>query len=359
MPLELETYYRTDISRNHDYLNLFIDYVQEKLPATHSQQYCFNQMISCSDKAYLKVAEDVIFIDCVFIHRTSSPPSIPKATFNCTFVFQYETVDAHLFSPCYMSQLCHEIRPTNVFWQIMSATVLEQRVLENYASQKAIAAKGKRQVNYRNQRRLFSSSTVVCGVELEIPTTFDKKLDKRSWHKTTDGSQITGNLEVVSVPISLASVLDMQRKITKLYQEVGAPSNKALYSKAGREEASGIHVHFSWTNSTITCKQLQDMLYWLTDKRGGAYYLRKLGGKSGAAFNSYSPYIPGGTNKYNSFNRVSNNRLEMRWMNNSPDPAIAAARIREAALLFAEAYMLLELKLYVESLDKIVKLGYC
>jgi hypothetical protein len=83
-----------------------------------------------------------------------------------------------------------------------------------------------------------------------------------------------------------------------------------------------------------------------------------MGGKSWSAFNEYSTYKPGSSDKYNSFHIVSNNRLEMRWMNNSPDPAIAATRIRKAAMLFVEAYMTLETKLYVESLDTSLRLGY-
>lgn len=225
-------------------------------------------------------------------------------------------------------------------------------------AQKELAARGKRQVRYRARNKLFAASTVVCGVELEIPTTYCGTLDERSWHKATDGSQIRGNLEVVSVPLALLSILDMQKKISKLYQKVGAPENKALYGEGGTISASGIHVHFSWTNYAITCEKLQQTLYWLIDKRGGAAYLRKAGGKSLEAFSEYSPYNPHCTEKYNSFHIVSNHRLEMRWMNNSPDPAIAAKRINTATLLFVEAYMHLELKLYVESLDKSLRFCY-
>jgi hypothetical protein len=313
-------------------------------------------MIHCSDETYQELAKDVIFIDCVFIISPACQASFPKATFNCSFVFQSEPFC--ILRPSYMSQLCRELPPSHVWWGLIESNIVGQRYLEIMYAQRELAAIGKRQVRYKNQSKMFAASTVVCGVELEIPTNYDGTLDARSWHIETDDSQIRGNLEVVSVPLALSSVLDLQEKITKLYQKVGAPEDEALYVNVSTIRASGIHVHFSWTNPAITCQKLQQTLYWLTDKRGGADYLEKVGGKSSAAFGVYSPYSPNSTRKYNSFHIVSNHRLEMRWMNNSPNPEIAAKRIKIATLLFVEAFMHMELKLYVESLDKSLRFCY-
>lgn len=356
MPLKLTNVATTSIRSHCVYMNLFVSYVTAKLP-TPDKKFCVEQMVYCSDETFQAVAKDVIFINCIFITNPHAPSSFPKATFNCTFVFQ-NAPNQCLINPSYVSEFCKDIVPSNVWWQVVVSHVLEQRFLESYESDKRLAAKGKRQVIFQRQRKLFAATTVVCGVELEIPTTFAGVLDKRSWHKQTDPSQIKGNLEVVSVPLALSSIMDMQQKITKLYSAVGAPRNTKNYGNSREECASGIHVHFSWTNPTITCVKLQQMLYWITNRRGGASYLREVGGKSSRAFMAYSPFIPGSDSKYNSFHIVSDNRIEMRWMNNSPNPAEAAKRIKIAALLFVEAYMNIEINFYVESLDKSLKFSY-
>ena len=351
---------------NAAYLGDFNSAIQEN--ATPPEFYVNNCMVFTSTERYQEEANRTLFIDCT-IYVDCAKPKPALAFFNCHF-FTEDSIkkeDRHL-DVLY----CTSSSNTNSFnsqCYIHVGTWLDKEAIAKLATEKKLARTGKKAINYRQTNYIFSQSSVVCGIELEIPMNLERNqqhlIDKRLWKSTYDSSQIYGSLEVVSRPLVYKNLLDMEKRVARLYGKLGAPTQPDYYQSQNKEQdlannasGSGIHVHFSW-NDGFTSQQLRSMLYAIVHQRGGVSWLLQEGGKSHRSFKEYSAYKPldRDVDKYDAFNCYSTRRLEMRWMANSPSPSVVAHRIRTAALLYAEAVVYLQTKDLIESLDKRMKIG--
>lgn len=203
-------------------------------------------------------------------------------------------------------------------------------------------------IKYRNRTFEFAKTSVAIGLELEFPIDSTKiTLDTRQWLPETDGSQIIGNLEAVSVPMSLSYVNSpkLEQNLGKLWKRLASqmPSNPIYYSDDSKSEGSGIHIHYSWDGEhlPISNMELWQAMHQLVVKRGGKDYLLNMGGKSIRMFNGYSRFqSPSESeygNKYIYINCVSTNHVELRFGANHPDQCVVQDRIRAMTRLFTES----------------------
>lgn len=212
-------------------------------------------------------------------------------------------------------------------------------------------------VRYSNKVYNFGKNAFICGVEFEIPVSYNGDLDERYWHKHTDGSQIKGDLEVSTRPLSLAYLSSQKftNAVSKLWKTVNAPKNPAFYTEEDNEDGSGIHVHFSWQDDTIDALKLGKLMYKLVRSWGGEDWLLAVGGKSLSNLNCYSRFAePGLGVKYCFVNVLNSKHLELRFAANSPSPEVALARVRALSMFF-------QVSLYIYkklSIDSVLLLKY-
>lgn len=206
----------------------------------------------------------------------------------------------------------------------------------------------KRLIKYANKEYNFAGDSVVCGVEFEIPVSYRevKTLDKRLWIKEHDGSQIEGNLEVVSRPLTLSYILSQkfQVQVCKLWKAVKAPTKLSSYVTEETDSGSGIHVHFSWNPELINvcAYDVISLVYKKICKLGGSVWLKNHGGKGYINMSSYSrfkkPEREEGS-RYRFVTKVDDNHLEFRFCANDPDPEVAVRRVRLMSQLFYESFV--------------------
>ncbi len=221
------------------------------------------------------------------------------------------------------------------------------------------------QFKYEGSVYQFARHTFAAGVELEVPMYYDSdeapKELKKHWLFTTDSSQIKGDLEVASKPTSLAYITSSRfgDRIQKLYKALDVPKHHKLYSSSSEgNKGSGIHVHISWHKLDATfveAAKVRNHYYRLCEAKGGKSFLLDVGGKSATQFDYYSPWRPqlGGSDKYDCVYCVSENHVELRWLANSPNPAVVHQRIMLAVDIFREA-VLQSIREQIESTSKII-----
>lgn len=205
-----------------------------------------------------------------------------------------------------------------------------------------------RVVKYRDRTYEFSKTSVAIGLELEFPVDSELvKLDNRQWLFDTDGSQLTGDLEAVSVPMSLSYIngQKLEQNLGKLWKRLVPhfPSSLDCWSKDKQTNSSGIHIHYSWdeNNLPISNMELWEAMHSIVEKRGGEKYLLTMGGKSLSAFQAYSAYCKPSVEKYGEkyvyINCVCANHVELRFGANHPDQLVVQERIRNMTRLFTES----------------------
>lgn len=220
------------------------------------------------------------------------------------------------------------------------------------------------QFKYEGKVYQFARHTFAAGVELEVPMYYDSdeapKELKKHWLFTTDSSQIGGDLEVVSKPTSLQYITSSRfgNRIQKLYKALDVPKRRTAYSSSSEgNKGSGIHVHISWHKldaPLVEAARVRDHYYRLCAAKGGKSYLLSVGGKSITQFDYFSAWRPNfeSSDKYDCVNCVSENHVELRWLANSPYPAVVHQRIRLAVDIFREA-VLQSIREQIESTSKI------
>lgn len=209
---------------------------------------------------------------------------------------------------------------------------------------------------YKDKSYFFSTNTFVAGVELEIPV-YDYKfnrsnsIDKKFWFGHSDNSQIEGDLEVVTKPVSLRYLKSekFEQRVKSLWQAVEAPDYISAYrcddepDSEEETQGSGIHLHVSWHKSIgLNAYDLRMCFLALVHELGWEKYLLDVGGKSKYAMKYFSPvrYQSFDGRKYDAMRVFSENHIEMRWMGSHPDPAVVAARVRSAIDLFEASVLI-------------------
>lgn len=294
---------------------------------------CFNEdlvVLSCKVKLYGSFAYD-LYNKCTLMAKTNDGKS--SSVYNC-----YGVIDTR-----------HQVqRSLNSIVDKLMAAKYTNRNKDNL-----------RFIKYRNRTYEFSKTSVAVGVELEFPIDSDKvTLDTRQWLLETDGSQIVGNLEAVSVPMSLSYVNSqkLEQNLGKLWKRLAVqmPSDPIYYSDESKNDGSGLHLHYSWDGNhlPICNEELRQAMHKIVTSRGGASYLHRMGGKSIRTFNGYSAFVQLTDGNYNEkylyIHCVSANHVELRFGANHPDQRVVQNRIRAMTKLFTES---VELALVTKVLD--------
>jgi hypothetical protein len=207
-------------------------------------------------------------------------------------------------------------------------------------------------INYNGTNYKFAKTGVVCGVEFELPVAAEHlELDKRLWHKDTDGSQITGDLEAVTRPVSVSYINSQKfaNNVRKLWKQVKAPADLGAYidldktQVPGKTAGSGIHVHFSWDKTLfpVEAERLIARCERLVADKGGEEWLLNVGGKAKFQLREYSGF-PHRTSrgKYNFIHQINPHHVEFRFGATHPNPDVAVERVRTMVALFEQAFAL-------------------
>jgi hypothetical protein len=199
-------------------------------------------------------------------------------------------------------------------------------------------------VFYRDKATRFSKHQFVVGVEIELPKRSSKikRYDKRLWYLDNDVSQIKGDTELITKPLSLAFVRGdrFKKHIHKLYADVEPPTEHNLYTSetAPKGNGSGVHVHVSWHKSLgLESRSLRMYYYNLLEELGGEEFVIGFGGKPKPQLDKYSGYRRG--ERYDCFNCIGHNHIELRWLATDPDPDVVHKRIRVALDIFQKAVL--------------------
>lgn len=305
-----------------------------------------------------------IFVGCTFVFdEFPMQPLKLLAVCGCTFVCLEKNKRGQLstFDYSYYSRTLPE--PMSCYFP----RVIESRsssfttnCLQLVTEVSEAAAQVKRHNQENNQSKLqfsysgkdfsFSSRSFSAGVELEIPVSYERvrsvKYNRRHWFMDTDLSQLTGDLEVVSLPTNM-SFLKSERffnRVTELYSLVQAPTDVSSYVdyKHQTTRGSGIHVHISWHKQhNLSASEVREFYYKELASRGGQVFCLATGGKSFEQFQQYSPYLSeheGGL-KYDCVNVVNERHVELRWLANDPDPTVVCIRVKTAIDIFETAVL--------------------
>lgn len=309
-----------------------------------------------------------IFIGCIFLIDESFKGTLHLlATYGCTFVVDHNSLNIG-FSLTYAYYyfmrgavgVCGEYGNTLIYprlgvvartgvslkreWYEITEAMEQTKKYEQEHHQ------SKLQFSYKGKDFSLSRKSFAAGVELEIPTPYNNArmnlVNKRRWHRDKDGSQIEGNLEMVSLPASLSFYKSdaFVSQVRSLYAAVDAPTKAELYvDEDFCPKGSGIHIHIGWHKlNSLDAYEVREFYYKELEKRGGREWTKEQGGKSWGQFNEYSPYKPYdllSTAKYNCVNVVNGHHIELRWMANDPDPVVVCNRIKLAIDIFEAAVL--------------------
>ena len=300
----------------------------------------------------------IIIIDCSDLRQVLS-------MFNCQIVdpsnSQIKTVPISLtyqfeFMPNYIG---HERTKSNVLPIPSSHTV---KFNEAY-----LLVYDTRLINYADSNFYFHSDFLVAGVELELPVqvTNRQKFFNNFWKCDSDFSQITGYLELQSMPNKAQYFRSCYflRRLKTAYKHFKAPNNindYVLPPDSLKHSGSGVHIHLSWAENGLLSTTLREAIYDCIKALGGADFLLDIGGKSPNNFDKYSPFYLGlnPSAKYQAVRVVnySKTHIELRWVATSPDPEVTFLRIQAALDIVEMALSLVQDRLYSKSDLTLLKL---
>ena len=219
---------------------------------------------------------------------------------------------------------------------------------------------GSRLIEYQDRHFAFDYNQIIAGVELELPVYADtsryyKRLFSNFWAVDTDESQISGDLELQTMPAKIDYFTSgmFKRRLRTVYKHFVDSSNdvpsESHYVRDGGNKGSGIHMHVGLPCSAFSAVDLRNALYDVAAECGGVDFLMKIGGKKKTCFNQYSPFEPTRSNpkhKYQAFRVIrdtsTEKRVEIRYMASSPDYDVVFNRIVNAVLLVERAIAWLE-----------------
>lgn len=209
---------------------------------------------------------------------------------------------------------------------------------------------------YKSKRFSFNKNQLVAGVELELPVYNRSKqsMYNNFWYVDNDYSQIIGDTEVQSIPMEIEYFTTglFHRRLRTLYKNF--VNNQPYvpkqydYGNDNTNRGSGVHLHIGLSDSCFDMFSLRQALYIVAAERGGADFLKDIGGKKDACFQAYSDFTPTTRphHKYQAFRVITNTeqekRLEIRYMASDPDPDVVFGRIVGAVSLVEHALRWLE-----------------
>lgn len=233
-----------------------------------------------------------------------------------------------MFDDCFIYDSTAVVVNENVELAYKSFFISWKEVVKTFRSTIFASEKKGRVVSWKTRDYIFSNSSFVAGIEIELPVDTDDyketaqdvgvNFSKRVFYFDSDSSQADGDLEIILTPkkVDYYFTGDFERQLDKIYYVLSLMDN---YPEDGVFYKSGIHIHFSWDSSIdVTSEEFYKEQYYIL---GSEEKIKELTGKKNLVqYSQYPTTCKMPVDRYYFVHIVSKNHVEMRWGRSHADP---------------------------------------